>query len=86
MNSAQRNKQWSFWERGLNLKKYQKKFRIKKSATQNNGYIGLYLLSLGPESKEQKENPGKRQSDWGFRLSLYILSIVHGWKGFKMSD
>ncbi len=85
-NSNLRRKQWGFWEKGLKLKKYQKKLMVKESATKTNGYIGLQVISLAPVTKEQRENKGKRQSDWGFRLSLYILALVHGWSSPETTD
>ncbi len=79
--SSERASQWRHWGRGIALHEYQRKDALKKSAQKKNGYVALHLLALSPASSPQRENPGTRQSDWGFRLSLYILATVFGREG-----
>ena len=78
--SSERGAAWSFWSRGLQLHAFQMLDGQSRSAGKF-GRIELSVLALKGESTRMIRS-GRRHrqpSDWGFRLSMYVLAIAYGW-------
>ena len=80
IGSTDRNDEWDRWGRGIKLENYQHKDKLISVNNLKKSYVSLQLLSFSPCSSPQKNNPGKRQTDWGFRLSMYVLAYAYGWE------
>jgi integrase len=78
-DSKERRKQWRYWNSVNGLAPRAKINKYKKSIAVNNGTLSVRVISP-TENQSHKGRPKKEslpQSDWGFRLGLYVLALTY---------
>jgi hypothetical protein len=72
--SPERFNAWRYWEETSGILPEYKSNRTKKSYPAEHGLLGLSVLSKKPKTSSRVG--ARRQASWGFRLGLYVLSVI----------